>query len=40
MNISFFGNFKKVISSTLVGIMVFSTLTPAVFADTNGPSNP
>ena len=40
MNISFPETFKKVISVALIFGLVFSTLTPAAFADTNGPSNP
>ncbi len=32
MNISFFGNFKKVISVTAIITIIFSTMTPVVFA--------
>lgn len=35
MNISFSETFKKVTSVTLAFAIVFTTLTPAAFADTN-----
>lgn len=39
MNISFLEKFRKVTSVTLIFAVVFSTLTPAVFAATSGPNN-